>query len=164
MRAVHVAVVGSVVGIVVACGGRGPLDDAVVVQSADASVSDAPEDVAPPVVDASPEAAPIETPVDAGQEGGIIQCGSCVIQQCGQTLLACVQDTSCRDIFQCVITTCAGSGGLDPKCLFGCASGDLGGLAQVFEVYQCLTATCGGACGDVLSGGLGGLGGSDGGP
>lgn len=167
MRAVHAAVaISSIVAVGViapACGGRGPLEDTVVIvdTTPDAAVPDAAPEAAP-IVDASADVGPVQKPVDAGSDGGIIECGACLLGQCGQTILACVQNTSCRTIFQCVLTTCTSSGGgLDTACLLGCATGDLSGITQIFGVYQCLTATCGGDCNGVL-GSLGGLGGGGG--
>src|SRR5690606_11396092 len=99
--------------------------------------------------------------VDAGREAGtILDCGICLVDQCSQDILACVQSPSCIQAFQCVVTDCvAGGGGFDPKCMFQCAQGDPAGALQVFQIFQCVTGECGSDCGSVLSGLLGGLGG-----
>ncbi len=147
-----------------ACGSRGPLDDFPTTTSLDAGTdalvsvdSGSGEDSAPPSVDAA---------VDAGS--GLVQCGTCVAQQCGTDVAACLGDSACRDVIQCVTTTClglggtggggGGGGGIDPTCLLGCSSGGGAGVGEALGVFQCLTSDCGTACGGLL-GGLGGLGG-----
>lgn len=147
---------------VVACGSRGPLDDDGPLDAggaADVVVTvDAPADTSPPVPDATP-------PVDAGREGGsILGCGTCLVTECSQGILECVQDSKCQATFQCVITDCLASGGTpSPACLFNCASGDVQGALKIFEIFQCVTGTCGTDCNPLLTGLLGGLGGLGGG-
>lgn len=149
-----------VVAVVAACGARGPLDDDGPVDgaaNADVSAADA--------ADTSPETpdAPVE-PVDAAREGGsIIGCGTCLIGQCSQGILACVQDAACQKTFQCVVTKCLSSGTPDPACLFTCASGDVQGALKIFNIFTCVTGTCGADCNPLLTGVLGGLGGLGGG-
>jgi predicted small lipoprotein YifL len=142
---------------IAACGARGPLDDTPLDAGTTADVAVAePIDAAP-----QPDAAP---PFDAAPEGGsILGCGTCLVGKCSQGILACVQDTVCRTTFQCVATTCLSGGAPDAACLFKCASGDVQGALKIFTIFQCVTATCGGDCGSVLSGLLGGLGGLGGG-
>ena len=135
---------------IAACGARGPLDDG--------PLNAGTADAAPvEVVDAAPAVPEAAPPVDAGPQGGsIIACGSCLVGKCSQGILQCVQDTACRATFQCVVTDCLSSGSPDPACLFKCASGDAKGALKIFTIFQCVTATCGGDCGSVLSGLLGG--------
>src|SRR5688572_24711426 len=107
VRTVHAQAVavlvfgGALAGITMsACGSRGPLDDD--------PYPDANADVVTPdveveaAVDAKPDA------VDAGREGGIINCGICLFDQCTPTILECVQSPPCQQVFQCVISTCVG--------------------------------------------------------
>jgi hypothetical protein len=149
--------------LVAACGARGPLDDTGPLDGAttadvgtvdDATTADAapetPDAPAPPVKDAAPEA------------GSIIGCGTCLIGQCSQGILACAQDAACAKTFQCVVTTCLSSGTPDPACLFKCASGDLSGALKLFTIFQCVTGKCGADCNSVLGGLLGGGGGGGG--
>jgi hypothetical protein len=133
-----------------ACGSRGPLDFDVAITSADAS-----SDVV--AVDAAGEAAAADAARDARAEAGpsLAQCGSCVAQQCGASILACVQNPGCQRIFQCVAQQCLSSGTPSPSCLVQCAGGDLRAAAQVLAIYTCITSSCGADCTAVL-GGLGG--------
>jgi hypothetical protein len=61
-------------------------------------------------------------------------------------------------------------GGLDPTCLFKCASTNPSGALQASAVLQCVAGNCGSACisafggGGPGGGGSGGSGGSGGGP
>lgn len=142
-----------------ACGSRGPLD------------SDPPPDAGTPetsvVEDAAPDVnQPEAAPVDAGRESGgtILECGSCLFSECSDSVLACVQDTKCRAIFQCVVTEClAGGGSPSPACMLGCANGDISGGLKILAIFTCVTGTCGPDCGGLLGGLLGGLGGGGGG-
>src|SRR5579863_7466792 len=80
------------VAILAACGSRGPLDDGPIYLPADAQTPDAAADVSEqPTPDAS-----MMTPTDAGVEGGLIQCGECVVNSCGTTLLMCFQSQPCQ--------------------------------------------------------------------
>jgi hypothetical protein len=150
------------VAVIAACGARGPLDDDGPLggaANADAGTVDAA------TADTSPEMpdAPV-TPVDAAPEGGsIVGCGTCLIGQCSQGILACVQDPACQKTFQCVVTTCLSSGSPDPACLFTCASGDVQGALKIFNIFTCVTSNCGADCNPLLTGVLGGLGGGGGG-
>lgn len=141
-----------------ACGSRGPLDDTPIdagAAAADVAVADVEAEAAP---DATPDA-----PVDAGREAGILACGGCLVQECSEDIRKCVESPSCRATFQCVLTDCLAGGGLDPQCLVGCAAGDPSGAIRIFQIFQCVTETCGPECGPLLSGLLGGLGGGGGG-
>jgi hypothetical protein len=147
------------VALSTACGSRGPLDDDGPLDSgsaADVATVDA--------VDASPPA-PDAEPGDAAPEGGsILDCGVCLVGQCADGILACVQDPACQQTFQCVIGTClAGGGSPDLQCLLSCASGDTQGALKIFQIFQCVTSTCGSDCNELLGGLLGGLGGGGGG-
>ena len=142
-RALSIVLV--VVPLALACGSRGPLDDA-------------------PYADASTDLGQVDSNVDAGVDAAapvdaradvppIINCAQCVASQCGQKIATCVQDTACRAILQCAAQKCI-SGGLDAKCLGDCAQGNIGGLAGAFSAFQCVTSKCGDACLGLL-GGLG---------
>jgi len=162
LRLLPATVLGCALIAVSACGSRGPLDadplpDAAVAVDAGA-VDDAAGD-ATATVDAAPIA-------DAGREGGsIIGCGTCLVDECSQGIIQCAQDAACRQIFQCVVTDClAGGGSPSPACLFGCADGDIAGALKIFEIFKCVTGTCGTDCGPLLGGLLGGGGGGGGTP
>jgi hypothetical protein len=89
----------------------------------------------------------------------LIQCGTCVTQQCGTDVLTCLTDPACQTILQCVGTTClGGGGGFDPSCLLTCSGSGGTGVGEALGIFQCITGSCGNACGGLL-GGLGGLGG-----
>jgi hypothetical protein len=158
-----VGLVGMIASGTAACGSRGPLDDDAPLDggatTADVGTAEVgPDDATPPTPDA-PE--PVK---DAAPEAGsIIGCGTCLIGQCSQGILACVQDAACQKTFQCVVTTCVSSGTPDPACLFKCASGDVQGALKIFTIFQCVTGKCGSDCNSVLTGLLGGLGGGGGG-
>jgi len=142
-----------------ACGSRGPLDDE---PYPDASGDVVTADVE---VEAASDGA-ADANRDAGREaGGFVACGVCLFDQCSQPILNCVQSPPCQAVFQCVVTTCLGSGGLNPSCLFQCGQGDLSGALQALTVFQCVTGKCGPDCTSVLGllGGLGGGGSSSGG-
>jgi hypothetical protein len=129
-----------------ACGSRGPLDG-------EGPLSDG----ADAAVDARPEAGPGR---DAAPEGGsILGCGTCLFSQCTSGLTQCVTDAGCRATFQCAVTSCLAGGSPSTACLLQCASGDPQGALKIFQILQCVTATCGGDCNPLLSGLLGGLGG-----
>lgn len=133
--------------LLAACGSRGPLDDT--------PVGDAGRDTS--TLDASTDAASdavvlVDTGVDAPPTP--IDCLKCVQTSCGAKVLACLQDTACRTVLQCAAQKCLSGGALDPKCLSQCANGDLGGLAQAFSAFQCVTSKCGDTCLPLL-GGLG---------
>ena len=150
--------------LVVACGSRGPLDDdgPLVSTTTDAAGNtDAPSAPDADDTDAASDAmSGRDGRADAGSDGGsVIACGSCVITSCGSSILMCLEDTGCRTTLQCVTTTCLSSGSPDLACVVGCAAGDLSGALQIFQVFQCVTGTCGSDCGSVLGGLLGGLGG-----
>lgn len=150
----------SFVAITVACGSRGPLDDDGPIDAATGAVDALPGDTAP-IIDAAPP--PKDGPSDSREGGTIIECGSCLIGQCGADILKCVQATGCRTTLQCVATTCLAGGNPDPACLFKCAAGDVSGALQIFQIFQCVTGKCGADCGSVLGGLLGGGGGGGGG-
>jgi hypothetical protein len=143
-----------------ACGARGPLDDTIVYVTdsgetpdaeTDGQTRDAPVDAAPDVV------------VDAGHDATIIDCASCIFNSCSTEIAACITSPPCQQTVQCIATTCGGgTGGLDPSCLFKCASGSAQGGLQVLQIFQCITGTCGADCTALLAG-LGGLGGGGGG-
>lgn len=150
------------------CGSRGPLDDGPVADtsadaSADVTSGGASVDAsAPPASDAS--ASVDARAVDAGKDGGtIIDCAECLVDQCQNTILQCVQSAACRQTFQCVFTECLSGGAPNANCLLDCAAGDPAGALQVLQVFQCVTGTCGEDCSTLLGAVLGGLGGGGGG-
>jgi predicted small lipoprotein YifL len=133
--------------LVAACGSRGPLDLSPVPVDAgvDADAGE-PADAATDAVEAGPR--------DAGM---LVNCGRCLVQECGQKITMCLQSTACRGTMQCVVQQCVamgGSQGLDPKCVQQC-SADMQGLAEALVVLQCVTARCGDTCLPLLAG-LGG--------
>ena len=141
--------------VTAACGARGPLDDSPIDAGADAALA--------------PAEGGSEAGEDAGPDGGrtgLLACGQCLSDQCGGSVLACLQAPACRTTVQCIATTCLPSGRLDLGCLTGCASGNTTGALAAFEVFDCATRTCGGDCASILGAvldGLGGLGGGGGG-
>ena len=157
-----VGLVGLIASSTAACGSRGPLDDDAPLDgstsTADVGTADVGTDDATAPTPDAPE--PVK---DAAPEGGsIIGCGTCLVGQCSQGILACVQDAACQKTFQCVVTTCLSSGTPDPACLFKCA-GDVQGALKIFTIFQCVTGKCGSDCNSLLTGLLGGLGGLGGG-
>lgn len=134
----------------VGCGSRGPLEADGLATNLTPPPDAASDDAAVPPDGATPRA-------DAGPIQSAIACGGCVISTCREPITACLQDEACRSTFQCVVTTClAGGSGMDPACLFKCASTAPGGAIGALAVFQCLTGSCGADCGPVLEG-LGGL-------
>ena len=113
-----------------------------------------------------------------GDDGGLIDCGTCVATQCGSAIATCLADTTCSTALQCIATTCLGttlggltgggssgsssgssgssSGGGGASCFLGCGGGSITGLTSLLPIFTCLTSTCGTDCGSLL-GGLGGL-------
>jgi predicted small lipoprotein YifL len=134
--------------VLAACGSRGPLDDT--------PVGDAGRDTSTLDASSNDAAADVVTPVDAGSDAppNPIDCLQCVQKSCGTKLVDCLQDVDCRGILQCAAQKCLSGGALDPKCLSTCANGNLGGLAQAFSAFQCVTSKCGDQCLPLL-GGLG---------
>lgn len=133
--------------VLVACGSRGPLDDSPVGDAGrDGSTLDAASDADSDAV------APVDAGVDAPPTP--IDCLKCVQKSCGTKLADCLQDVDCRNVMQCAAQKCLSGGALDPKCLSQCANGNLGGLAQAFSAFQCVTSKCGDTCLPLL-GGLG---------
>ncbi len=96
---------------------------------------------------------------DAGKDSGPnpVNCGVCVVQNCGAPVLKCLQDMACRTVLTCVTQTCLASGKLDPACLLTCAGSDPSAAIEALQIVQCLTGKCGGDCGGILPGGLGGM-------
>src|SRR5688572_4419711 len=124
-----------------ACGSRGPLDDEPYVDATADVVPDVELDTGADVRDAN---------VDTRESGGFLACPTCLFDQCQQPLLNCLQSQPCQQVFQCVITTCAGSGGLNPQCLLQCGQGDISGALQALQVFQCITGKCGPDCAALL--------------
>jgi predicted small lipoprotein YifL len=140
---------------VAACGSRGPLDLDVGAVDVDASAT---VDASDANVDAIAVDAPEDQAVETGPDGNpLVNCGQCLAQMCGQQILACLTDTTCRTTLQCVAQMClgGGGGGLDPQCALSCAGGDPGKLGGLLALFTCVTQKCGPDCTSAL-GGLGG--------
>jgi hypothetical protein len=156
--------------ILTACGSRAPLDFEVYDQDAGGALNGAA--VGPNNnPDGAPDGGPIK--VDGGGPGipdtGIpaINCGMCIASSCGQNVITCVANTDCRDVLQCAMLNCL-QGGLDPTCLFKCASSNPSGALQATTVLQCVANRCGDSCisafgGGGSPGGINGGGGNGGG-
>jgi hypothetical protein len=132
--------------LLLACGSRGPLDDEPVV---------APEDAAAPDVRTTPDADVPDASIPP--EAGIASCAACVFTTCSPRILTCFESPACRAVFQCIVTTCLGGGGIQSSCLLGCGARDPAGALQVLGILQCLTGDCASTCGPLL-GNLGGFG------
>ena len=159
-----------------ACGSRGPLEDTLAAEPTSASAEAGDPDAASATEDATADANVPDgrRPPDASlpRDAGPVQCGLCVAQQCSPGIVACIQNPACTAVFQCVIQTCllgglggdggGGGGGFDPSCLLQCGAGNIGGALQVFQIFNCITQTCGPECNSVIGGFLGGGGGGGG--
>lgn len=147
---------------VLACGSRGPLDIEVIeINGVDGATVDGAE-LDGATHDGSADSAP-DVVSDGRADGGnpLVNCGQCLAQSCGQQVLACITDTNCRGVLQCVAQMClggGGTGGLNPQCALGCAGGDFTKLSGVIALFTCVTTKCGPDCASAL-GGLGGGGG-----
>jgi hypothetical protein len=151
---------------IVACGSRGPLDIDVIeyVNDASATVDGAGDDGAGDGAN-NGDGGASDGPVDVGPEGNpLVNCGQCIAQSCGQQVLTCITDTTCRTTLQCVVQMClgGGGGGIDIQCALACGGGDPANLAGILSVFTCITSKCGADCASAL-GGLGGGGGGGGG-
>lgn len=143
----------------VACGSRGPLDVVVAEQPADAgddgtvvdAAPDGPGDGAADAADASDGAADAAPRMDAG----LLACGTCVAQSCGQPIFMCFTNPTCQQTLTCAVQKCFAGGMPDPQCVLGCANGNPQALVQLYAVFQCILSNCGAPCMGVL-GGLGG--------
>ncbi len=151
----------SVVTVSTACGSRAPLDFELYNNSSLSALDGAtvgPDGAVNPDPDGG-----VGPRKDTGPDGNpLVNCGSCVATQCGPTVLTCVTNTGCRDVLQCAMLNCL-QGGLDPTCLFKCASGNPGGALQAAGVIQCVTTNCGDSCLSAFGGIGGGIGGGGGG-
>jgi hypothetical protein len=160
--------------IVCACGARGPLDIIVVEQlPADASVDVATRDIEASVeatadVQADgladgPASAMDAAPEAMGFDGGIlVNCGSCLVQSCGNDVLTCVTSQGCITALQCVATGCLTGGTPNFGCIQGCTNGNSTTEQQLLTLVGCVIGNCGMSCAGAL-GGLGGTGGGTGG-
>lgn len=151
--------------VAAACGSRGPLDVVVDEQPSDAGADgtaiDAALDAGPDGPgDASDGAADAAPP---GMDGGLLACGTCVAQSCGQQLFACFQNPSCQQTLTCAVQMCFSGGAPNVQCVLGCAKGDQAALLQLYGVFMCITGSCGSQCVGVLGGLGGGAGGGGGG-
>ena len=149
----------ALVALVGACGARGPLDDAAPLDG-DAGAGDV---LAPDVLVPDPDASP--PPQDVSPDprpggGNVLSCGTCLVGQCSQGILKCVQTPSCQKTLQCAANKCLSGGAPDLSCFFKCAAGDPSGALQIIQIFMCVTGKCGADCNAVL-GGLGGGGGGN---
>jgi hypothetical protein len=151
---------------VIACGARGPLDITVIEETpGDASVDVVTADVAAEaseasdVADARPDRG---TGIPGLPDSGIVACGACVVESCGQDLITCITSTDCRAALQCIATTCLASGTPDPSCIAGCST-DPAALGQAITGLTCIITSCGSECTSVIAGLTGGGGGTGGG-
>lgn len=188
MRRLALASIFGFVAITVGCLGRTGIgtEELESVEEGDASV-----DTGLSIVDASPDTAkpPEDTRPDTRRDtyidiwevfpipdsGPIGACASCVRDQCGAQVNACVNSPECRTGLACTMTRClagggggggGGTGGFDLKCVTDCFGGDLSKAFQAISMFTCITGKCGTPCGG-LTGGIpgfpGGGGGSGGG-
>ena len=163
--AVPAVIAGASLGLLVACGARGSLDDQIIDVYPDAGPTfDASIDVADAAPDVAPDAAE-EAGDDAADGGGnpVVDCVTCVGQMCGTDLVQCLTNTDCRADVQCIVQTCltGGSGGVDFQCIGGCTSSDPAAGGEAITAFTCILTGCGSQCTSLL-GGLGGLGGGGG--
>lgn len=159
----------AIAGVVCACGARGPLDIIVVEEGArDASVDgrdveassdaqdarvDGESDALADVIDAMPD-------VSMGFDGGpLLNCGSCLVQNCSNQLITCVTSTGCTMALQCVTGMCLQGGTPNFQCIQGCTGGNATTQQQLLGVLGCVIGNCGMQC----TGALAGLGGGGGG-
>ena len=165
--------------VMAACGSRGPLDDDVEVVYL---VADAGQDVTAAAdvgagADTGGGTPDSSSSTDAqadtgrrmpppGMDGGIIDidtgipvlnCGLCVVQQCGSQVLGCIESPTCQTTLQCVATMCLAGGTPSPTCILQCG-GDAATLLQLVQIFTCITGSCGTSCLSLV-GGLGGGGG-----
>ncbi len=108
----------------------------------------------------------------AGGTGGVLGCASCVTQQCGTQINACLQDPNCLMGIQCIATMCLGGGGAmgggplggalggggNFGCFLQCFGGNFQTVGEAISAVTCVTQQCGSTCGGAggLLGGLGG--------
>ncbi len=95
---------------------------------------------------------------DEAKESTLLACGTCMKDECGEGIRACVDSEPCRQTLQCVATECVADG-VDLACAIGCSAGDMGTALQILGIFQCVTQTCGEDCGELLETLLGLLGG-----
>ncbi|MBI5531950.1 MAG: hypothetical protein HY898_04490 [Deltaproteobacteria bacterium] len=103
--------------------------------------------------------------------GPIGACVGCLQTKCGDQINACYNDTTCWQGIQCSIPKCflgggggaGGSGGggqINVQCFMDCFDNKMTSIMEALNMFQCITGTCGDACG---LGGLAGNGGAAGG-
>ncbi len=142
--------------VVAACGSRGPLDIQVV-EAVSSTDSGSNADVA---LDGTNEGAADarDDAREAGRDATVVDCVVCLGQQCGPSVVQCLQSQACQTTFQCAVQKCFTTGNPNPSCLAQCAN-DPQGAAQALRVIQCVTNKCGKDCTSligVLGGGGGG--------
>jgi hypothetical protein len=141
------------------CGSRGPLD----IEIIEATSRDGGVDVAVAPVDAGSDDAAQDAEVDAGREASVLNCGQCLMQQCGPDIFDCLQSPPCQATFQCVVQKClvGGGGTPNPSCISDCGEGSKG-IGGVLAILTCVTGKCGPDCTSLLGGLVGGGGGGGG--
>lgn len=153
--------------LVCACGARGPLDITIIeVNASDAAVATdvqtdtiSPDALADAARDATPDVLEAAADTAMGMDGGpLVNCGTCVAQNCGNQLLMCITAPGCTAALQCVATTCLTGGVPNFSCVTGCTMGNTTTESQLLSVFGCVIGTCGTDCTGLL-GGLGGGGG-----
>ena len=152
--------------LVCACGARGPLDIIVVEvgpsdasMTADVQVDASSEDAPEAAREAMPDVLEATGDTSMGMDGGPLgNCGTCVAQNCGNQLVACITAPGCTTALQCVATMCLTGGMPNLQCVTGCTMGNTTTESQLLSVFGCVIGTCGTDCTGLL-GGLGGGGG-----
>lgn len=161
-----------------ACGARGPLEDDPTdagpsITNTDSSTEPGPDGNGGDDLDGSTDTPDGHSPnggkdggKDSGATGpqGFLECGTCLANQCGTSFQACLQSTACQQTLQCVATKCMQGGQPDLGCAATCSKGDTATMLQLFQLFQCVTDTCGSTCSSSLETILkliGGLGGAD---
>jgi hypothetical protein len=86
-------------------------------------------------------------------DGAIGACVSCLDEQCGMQINACVNDPVCRDGIGCTLVNCLGphdggppDGGLDFACINQCFMGNFNAIAQAVSAVGCVSSQCVGNC------------------
>jgi hypothetical protein len=152
--------------VVAACGARGPLDTIVIekvyveADVVDTSIHEASVDVteaASDVVDAADAAEEVEAaPFDGG---ALVNCGMCVGQNCGTTIVTCVTDPACTTALQCAAQMCLTGGTPNLQCFGSCTDGSAATQMEVLSVIGCVIGNCPdctGLLGGLTGGGPGG--------
>jgi hypothetical protein len=82
----------------------------------------------------------------------LASCDDCINAKCLDSCQKCADNSSCQDIFNCVIAGCVTESGVpDPACAEDCVKAHPGGFASFGAFWSglspgCVTSNCGGAC------------------